>query len=116
MNVTGRATVFVKEHQGRNGAWKSYTTAVSNKDESGNWDNDYYEVVFVKNAKGYEIANKTKIDILDGWLSCRSYQTADGEKKIVSQIKVSAFNFVEEPTARDIPSQYEAVRTDDIPF
>ena len=116
MNVTGRATVFVKEHQGRNGAWKSYAIAVSHKDESGTWDNDYYDLVFAKDAKGYEIADKTKIEIKSGFLSCRSYKTADGGKKVVSQIVVTAFDYVEEPTARDVTAQYEAVRTDDIPF
>lgn len=116
MNVTGRQTIFVKEHNGRNGTWKSYTTAVSHKDENGNWDNDYYEVILAKNARGYDIADKTKIDILNGFLSCRSYTAAGGEKKIVSQIVVTDFNFVEAPTAKDVPAQYEAVRTDDIPF
>lgn len=116
MNVTGRQTIFVKEHNGRNGSWKSYTTAVSHKDESGQWDNDYYEVIFAKNAKGYEIADKTKIEIKSGFLSCRSYTANGGDKKVVSQIVVTDFNFVEQPTANDFPAPLEAVRTDDIPF
>ena len=114
MDIKGIQMIYATKHESRNKTWFSYTTSINHKNED-EWDHDYYEVVFVKDAKGYDIPDKTKIDIKDGFLSCRSYIDKGGEKKIISQMIVQNFDYVEEPTENDVKG-YSKLNSEDIPF
>ncbi len=70
MKITGETTIFKNE----NG---SYSTSISNKKQDGTYE---YMSISVTLKKGTEIENKTKINILDGFLSF--YKTKEGMPKL----------------------------------
>ena len=115
MNVTGTQMIFAKEHKNDSGTWYSYSTTVSKKQEDGSWKSDPYEVIFVKDAYGTVLADKTKINITDGFLSFRTYE-ANGKEHIVSQVIVKAFEVVEGQPVHTEPQGYTALSQDDVPF
>lgn len=109
LNVTGEQMIFRNEKQGKDGPWASYSTGISKKDEQGKWKSDYYEVVFVKDAKGADIPDKTKINITDAFLSFRLYQD-----KPIKQIIVQAYTMAEGQPAQT--AEYTALTESDLPF
>lgn len=59
MKITGKTMIFKNDYG-------NYSTSISNKKEDGTYESMYVPVTF---KKGVNIPNKTKIDILDGFLS-----------------------------------------------
>ena len=112
LNVKGEQLIFRNDREGRDGTWYSYTTYVSSKDKNGNWVKDLYEVVFAKDAKDTVLENKTKINITDGFLGCREYMNKNGDKVVVSQVIVFAFDEV----SAGEPTGYTALTDDDLSF
>lgn len=53
-------TVYAKEKNGRNGAYKTYSTKISAKDTSGNWTSCFVNLGF---KKGVSLNNKAVIKI-----------------------------------------------------
>lgn len=62
INVTGDTMIFRKDFDDR----PAYSTSLGKKLQDGTYDNAFINVKF---KKGVDIANKTKIDITNGWLT-----------------------------------------------
>lgn len=99
MKVTGEAMIFAND--------KGYSTTVSNKKEDGTYDNMF---VAVNLKRGVVVENKTKIDIIDGFLSF--YKTKDGLAK--PKIVVMDFNIKSNPETTN--NDFEISSNSDLPF
>lgn len=112
-----KITVYRNEHDGKDGKWYSYSTSASSKNEKGEWKSSWLDVVFVKEAKGTVLENKTRIDCTDCFFGSRSYTAKGGEEVIVPQVVVMAFETIGEPQpVYAEPSGFAALSTDDVPF
>lgn len=69
MNILGKTMIFKSEY--------GYSTAISNKNQEGQYDKMY---VSVQLPKGVELENKTMIDITKGFISF--YKTKEGLPKL----------------------------------
>lgn len=107
MNISGEATIFRNEHEGKNGAWYSYSTGVSSKRQDGSYINAYLPVRFRKNVV---VENKSKIDIKEAFLTAREY-TSNGQERKIIELMVLEFDMVDaEPTG------FSALTEEDVPF
>ena len=106
--------VFRNEHEGRDGTWYSYQTPAASKNEAGDYESQWLDVVFVKDVKGTVLEHKTRIDCTDCFLGARSYVSKGGNKVIVPQIVVMAFEELGEQTSDS--AGYTALTDDDVPF
>ena len=106
--------VFRNEHDGKDGTWYTYSTPAASKNDAGEWESTWMDVVFVKEAKGTVLENKTRIDCTDCFLGNRSYVAKGGNKVIVPQIVVMAFEELGDQT--QAPAGYTALTEDDVPF
>lgn len=79
MKVTGETMIFKND--------RGYSTTISNKKEDGTYENMFITVNF---RKGIELENKTKINILDSFLTF--YKTREG----LSKIKLVIMDFEQE--------------------
>ena len=93
MKITGETMIFSND--------KGFSTTISNKKEDGTYENMFIPVNF---KKGIEVPNKTKINVLDGFLSF--YKTKDGLPKIKAVIM--SFEQVGQAT--------ETINSSDLPF
>ena len=112
-----KITVYRNTHEGRDGTWYSYSTPAASKNEAGEWESTWLDVMFVKGAKGTVLEHKTKIDCTDCFLGHRSYTSKGGQKVSVPQIVVMAFDVVGTPqpvTAE--PAGYAALDESEAPF
>ena len=109
-----KITVYRNEHESREGTWYSYQTPAANKNEAGEWETVWQDVVFVKGAKGTVLENKTRIDCTDCFLGSRSYVNKGGDKVIIPQIVVMAFETADSPQKTE-PAGYTALQ-EDVPF
>lgn len=99
MKITGKAMIFKNDYG-------NYSTSISNKKEDDTYESMYVPVTF---KKGVNIPNKTKIDILDGFLSF--YVKKDNTK----QIKLVIMEFTtDEATNKENGTYVE--NTDELPF
>ena len=92
MNITGKTMIFKSEY--------GYSTAISNKNQEGQYDKMY---ISVQLPKGIELENKTMIDITKGFITF--YKTKDGLPKI--KLVIMDFNTEE---------KQEDYTQDDLPF
>jgi len=69
MNITGKTMIFKSEY--------GYSTAISNKNQEGQYDKMY---VSVQLPKGVELENKTMIEIQNGFITF--YKTKEGLPKL----------------------------------
>lgn len=97
MKISGETMIF-KNDKGY------YETSISNKKEDGTYENMYVSVNF---KKGIEIENKTKINILDGFISF--YKNKEGLPKI----KLVILDFIN--VGQEIESDIMIDRSD-LPF
>ena len=111
LSVTGETMIFRKDREGRNGTFPTYATTISSRNEDGSYSNRYKEVKFRKDV---EVANKTIINIDDGFLTFREYMAAGGEKQAAEYIMVLEFTEVQPPG--DAPSGFTSLSDEDIPF
>lgn len=95
MNITGKIMIFKSEY--------GYSTAISNKNQEGQYDKMY---VSVQLPKGVELENKTMIDITKGFISF--YKTKEGLPKL----KLVILDFETENKIE--PTEAEII--DDLPF
>ena len=104
---SGECMVFAKEHNDRT----FYSAGLSKKKADGEYENGYIDVVF---KKGVSIENKTKIEILKGWLTFY----INKEKRTVPQIFISEFEILSENKNKEdgIPEGFQAMEDDDIPW
>lgn len=101
MNITSNNTmIFAKEFNGKT----FYRASVSSKDKEGKYRRTYIDVRFMGNV---EIKDRTKIDIIDGFLSF--YRTK--EDKDVFIIVVKAFEEVKEIKEQEEPDPFEKFGT-----
>jgi hypothetical protein len=106
---SGETMIFAKEHNGRT----LYSTSISKKNGES-FDNAYIDVSF---RKGMKLANKTKIDVKNGWLTF----WLDREQKPHWQIFINEFECESQDVPRtkppEIPEGFAALEDDDdIPF
>lgn len=94
MNITGQTMIFRND--------KGYSTTISNKKEDGTYENMFISVNF---KKGIEVENKTKINIVNGFLTF--YTNNAGNK--IPKLVITDFEGQEE-----IPVYTESI--DDLPF
>lgn len=97
MKVTGETMIF----KNQNG---SYSTTISNKKEDGTYENMYLAVNF---RKGTEIKNKTKINILDSFMSF--YKDKNG----LPRLKIVVMEFERVGQA---PNNETVLGPDELPF
>lgn len=112
----GEAMIFRKDFDDR----AVYSTTLSKKKQDGTYENDFIGIEF---NKGVSLANKTKIDIKNAWLTF--YKNKDGlsvkfikcsEFEQLSGIP-SGFEQIDEKQSPQIPSGFQALEDDDdIPF
>lgn len=93
MKITGETMIFSND--------KGFSTTISNKKEDGTYENMFIPVNFKRDIS---VPNKTKINILDGFLSF--YKTRDGLPKI----KAVIMSFEQEGQAK------ESIDKSDLPF
>lgn len=93
MKITGEVMIFRSE--------RGYSTTISNKKEDGTYENMYLTVNF---KKGIEIENKTKINIINGFLTF--YTNNAGNK--IPKLVITEFGSEGQP-------EYEMTQ-DDLPF
>lgn len=93
MKISGETMIFSND--------KGFSTTISNKKEDGTYENMFIPVNF---RKDISVPNKTKINVLDGFLSF--YKTKDGLPKI----KAVIMNF--EQVGQDV----ESIDKRDLPF
>lgn len=85
MNVTGLITLFVREVKEN----KYFSTTVSHKAEDGSRVNCSIDVYFSKGAISEEVIKKLdpqyayKLEIKEGFLSCREYQYEGQTRKSI---------------------------------
>lgn len=101
MQIRGETMIFANE--------QGYSTTVSNKNQDGTYNNMYISVNF---KKGIIIENKTKIDIIDGFLSF--FKTKNG----LSKPKIVVMDFEikgKAETKQEDMNEYE-IPQDELPF
>lgn len=92
MNITGRTLIFKSDY--------GYSTAISKKDQEGNYERMYLSVQL---PKGVELENKTYIEITKGFLSFYT------DKNGLSKVKVVVMEFQEDYEKEE----REAIQTED---
>jgi hypothetical protein len=102
------AMIFRNDNNGR----ISYSTTISKKNPSGEWEQAYIGIQF---KNGVNFQNRAKIQIQEAWLSF--YKTKDG--KAVFYIFCNKFSQAAEDENQDsqVPEGFQALEDDDdIPF
>ncbi len=107
---TDQTMIFAKEVNGRT----LYSTSIGRKNVEGEWEN---ASILVNFPKGTQIANKTIIDIKNGWLS---FYPSKGYKKDGTEFPDNKFYiFCNEFEILDAPEAVEGftqLSEDSIPF
>lgn len=97
LNINGKVIIYKNTY--------GYSTAISNKNQEGQYDKMY---VSVQLPKGAELENKTLIDITKGFLSF--YKTKEGLPKL--KLVIQEWEFI-----GGITQQNDFIGTsDDLPF
>lgn len=103
MNISGKILVFKNEY--------GYSTSISRKNQNGEYDRMYINVQL---PKGFDVKNKTYIEISKGFLSF--YNDKNGLPKVkivVMEVNQESSN-ISEPTSIEEPA--ETLLPDDLPF
>lgn len=95
VKISGEMMIFAND--------KGYSTTISNKKEDGTYDNMFISVNF---RKGVSVANKTKINVINGFLSF--YKTKDG----LAKVKIVIMDFENTNNTNN----NETATEDDLPF
>ena len=94
MNISGETMIFKND--------RGYSTTISNKKEDGSYENMFIPVNF---RKGIELLNKTKINVINGFLSF--YKTKDG----LAKVKMVITDFEQNES-----NEYEITDSSELPF
>lgn len=93
-NITGEMVVFGNARETKTGKpFTVYATSISRKNEAGNWDNCYMDVVFAKDVNP-DIIGKFAIHVSDGFLSVRVWDDKAGHH-VEPCVVVRAFDIIE---------------------
>ena len=112
MKVTGLTTLFVEEKSGS----KFFSTTISRKAEDGTYKNCSLDVRFSKEKFPNESLNKLdpkfayRLNILDGFLSVRTYQNKEGKEVRVIYLQV------EDGELKDKKEISKTENKNDLPF
>ena len=112
MKVTGLTTLFVEERSGS----KFFSTTISRKAEDGTYKNWSLDVRFSKEKFPNESLNKLdpkfayRLNILDGFLSVRTYQNKEGKEVRVIYLQV------EDGELKDKKEISKTENKNDLPF
>jgi len=108
LTVTGKAMVFRNEQMKRDGTpFISYAVYLSKKNQNGDYRKKRFEARF---RRGVEVANKSMIDIKNGWYDWREYEK-DGRTEHVDVIFVDDFETIEAD-----PPGFSALGQEELPF
>lgn len=88
MDIKGKAKVFCKEIDGRNGPFTVYSIGIGSKQDNGEWINAFIPCRF---RKGVMIPNGTMIEVLNGFLTVQK-----GREYNKPMVMVLDFQTVEE--------------------
>jgi len=105
--------LWIKEREGRDGKWFSYSVGVSSKNAGGGWTNAYQDVRFTRNVSlPSDIQNGTLFDF-EGWLGAKESKDRDGRQsnRVILFINKASFQMKE----RLPDDSFEAIE-EDIPF
>lgn len=94
MKISGETMIFKND--------RGYSTTISNKKEDGSYENMFIPVNF---RKGIELPNKTKINVINGFLSF--YKTKDG----LAKVKMVITDFEQNES-----NEYEITDSSELPF
>lgn len=94
MKISGETMIFKND--------RGYSTTISNKKEDGSYENMFIPVNF---KKGIEVPNKTKINVINGFLSF--YKTKDG----LAKVKMVITDFEQKQN-----NEYEITDSSELPF
>ena len=94
MKISGETMIFKND--------RGYSTTISNKKEDGSYENMFIPVNF---KKGIEVPNKTKINVINGFLSF--YKTKDG----LAKVKMVITDFEQNQN-----NEYEITDSSELPF
>lgn len=110
MNVSGNGMVFRNEHEKNGDTWYSYAVGISSKDREGNWVSATMPIRF---KKGIEVADRTRINITNGFFSVRAYEKEGQTRKI---IEIMCLEYEEVMSGSNMPEGFTSLQDEDIPF
>ena len=103
----GKTRIFRKDFENGN---IGYSTTISKKNIEDKWENSFINVQF---KKGVELADKTDIEVINGWLTFY----LNKENKPVYQIFINEFTAEnEERKAIQDEENYDITSSEDLPF
>lgn len=104
MNLEQRnVMIFRNERDGR----VSYSVGLSRKNQDGGYENSYFPIKF---KKGIDLANKTRIKLLNSYLTFDNYTDKDGKNRTFNYIMVIDFESeakIEENSRKDVDRAFE---------
>ena len=117
MKISERVILFVEDKKGKeNKPFKTFSTTISSKQADESYLNKSLEVRFNTENIPLEALNKLKadmcytLDVEDGWLSVRSYKTAENEERRVLYL------YIDKATIKDSKKIAKPSKSDELPF
>lgn len=92
-NVNGAMRVFGKPRTTRNGCYMTFSTSIGRKDDSGQYKNVYFDVLFRKGEQP-DIEGEFHINIKDGFLTLREFPNKDGGITVNPAVMVLDYDFI----------------------
>ena len=116
MKISEKLILFVEDKKGKeNQPFKTFSTTISSK-KGEEYVNKSIEVRFNTENIPLEKLNKLKsdycytLDVEDGWLSVRTYETEDGDTRKVLYI------YIDKATVKDSKKINKVSSNNDLPF
>ena len=116
MKISEKLILFVEDKKGKeNQPFKTFSTTISSK-KNEEYVNKSIEVRFNTENIPLEKLNKLRsdhcytLDVEDGWLSVRTYETEDGDTRKVLYI------YIDKASVKDSKKINKVTSNDDLPF
>lgn len=93
-DLAGIMTVWGNQKESQRSEYIIYSASVARKDDDGNYDNLYFDVLFRK-GEAPEIVGRFTIDIQSAFLTLRSYKNRRGEIVKNPAVMVLEYDVVE---------------------
>ena len=116
MQISGKLILFVQDKKGKeNQPFKTFSTTISSR-KNEEYINKSLEVRFNTENIPQEKLNKLQsskcytLEVEDGWLSVREYQTDDGDTRRVIYL------YVDKASVKDSKPIQSSTKNDELPF
>ena len=116
MKISEKLILFIEDKKGKeNQPFKTFSTTISSK-KNEEYVNKSIEVRFNTENIPLEKLNKLRsnhcyiLDVEDGWLSVRTYETEDGDTRKVLYI------YIDKASVKDSKKINKVTSNDDLPF